>query len=67
MISAVNEALYEKFCRKLLVTTLAFMGLNAQSYILLAMSKKTLGIDGRFRVREFNLLKFIGIFTLHQV
>ena len=37
------------------------------TYILLAMSKKMLKIDGRYRVREFNLLKPSDFFTYHQV
>jgi len=41
--------------------------MNAHSYILLALSKKMLRIDGRSGVRGFNLLKPSVFYTYHQV
>jgi hypothetical protein len=44
-----------------------FLGMNSHSYIFFAMWKWMLRIDGRSRLREFNLLKSSGFFTYHQV
>jgi hypothetical protein len=66
-MTAVNEALYQQISRTPLVKTLVFLGMNAHSYILLARSKKMIRIDGRSRVREFNLLKPKSFFTYYQV
>jgi len=51
----------------LLVTILVFLGMNAHSYILLAMSKKMPRIDGRSGVSGFNLLKPSGFVTYQRV